>query len=79
MVEVLKEMSELAPNNIGVRDKLSEVYLKRGMIEDGLKELNELAELQRKNGRLKDAVRTLQKAAETYGMMGKLELGLRVV
>ena len=73
MIEVLKEMTDLAPNNIGVRDKLSEVYLKRGMIEAGLKELDELAELQRKNGRLKDAVRTLQKAAETYGMMGKLE------
>lgn len=73
MIEVLKEMAQLAPNNIGVRDKLSEIYLKRGMIDDGLKELDELAELQRKNGRLKDAVRSLQKAAETYWMMGRME------
>ncbi len=73
MIEVLKEMAALAPNNIGVRDKLSDVYLKRGFIDDGLRELDELAELQRKNGRLKDAVRTLQRAAETYGMMGKLD------
>lgn len=74
-IDVLKEMVGLAPNNIGVRDKLSEVYLKRGMIDDGLKQLDELAELQRKNGRLKDAVRTLQRAAETYRMMGKMETG----
>ncbi len=73
VIEILREMAQLAPNNIGVRDKLSEVYLKRGMIDDGLKELDELAELQRKNGRLKDAVRTLQRAAETYWMMGKME------
>ncbi len=73
MIDVLKEMAQLAPNNMGVRDKLSEVYLKRGMIDDGLKELDELAELQRKNGRLKDAVRTLQRAAETYWMMGRME------
>ncbi|HEX2910940.1 MAG TPA: tetratricopeptide repeat protein [Chloroflexia bacterium] len=73
MIEVLREMAELAPNNMGVKDKLSEVYLKRGMIDAGLKELDELAELQRKNGRLKDAVRTLQRAAETYWMMGKMD------
>lgn len=73
MIDVLKEMATLAPNNIGVRDKLGEVYLKRGMIEEGLKELDELAELQRKNGRLKDAVRTLQRAAETYWMMNRQE------
>lgn len=73
MVDVLREMAKLAPNNMGVREKLSQVYLKRGHIDDGLKELDELAELQRKNGRLKDAVRTLQQAAETHFMMGKME------
>ncbi len=72
-MEVLREMVDLAPNNIMVRDKLSQVYLKRGMIDEGLKELDELAELQRKNGRLKDAVRTLQRAAEVYFMLGKMD------
>ncbi len=71
VVEVLKEMVRLAPSRIEVRDKLSQVYLNRGMIEDGLAEIDELAELQRKNGRMKDAVRSLQKGAEIYFMMGK--------
>ncbi len=71
MIEVLKQMVRLAPNKIEVRDKLSQVYLQRGQIPEGLHELDELAELQRKNGRLKDAVRTLQKAAEINWMMGQ--------
>ncbi|NWJ96748.1 MAG: tetratricopeptide repeat protein [Chloroflexi bacterium] len=71
MVEVLKQMVRLAPNKIEVHDKLSQVYLQRGLIPAGLKELDELAELQRKNGRLKDAVRSLQKAAEINWMMGQ--------
>jgi len=71
VVEVLKEMVRLAPSRIEVRDKLSQVYLNRGMIDDGLAEIDELAELQRKNGRMKDAVRSLQRGAEIYFMMGK--------
>ncbi|MEI7555698.1 tetratricopeptide repeat protein [Candidatus Chlorohelix sp.] len=69
MIDVLKEMERIAPNRIEVRDKLSQVYLQRGMTEQGMAELEELAELQRKNGRMKDAVRSLQKGAEVYMMM----------
>ncbi|NWJ48244.1 MAG: tetratricopeptide repeat protein [Chloroflexi bacterium] len=69
MIDVLREMERIAPNRIEVRDKLSQVYLQRGLTEQGLAELDELAELQRKNGRMKDAVRSLQKGAEVYMMM----------
>ncbi len=68
-IAVMKEMVRLAPNNIPVRDKLSNIYMKRGLTEAGLQELDELSELQRKNGRLRDAVKTLQRAAETYWLM----------
>ena len=68
-IAVMKEMVRLAPNNIPIRDKLSNIYLKRGLTEAGLQELDELSELQRKNGRLRDAVKTLQRAAETYWLM----------
>jgi tetratricopeptide (TPR) repeat protein len=66
-------MVRLAPNRIEVRDKLSQVYLNRGMTDEGLAELDELAELQRKNGRMKDAVRTLQRGAEIYFMMARMD------
>ena len=68
-IAVMQEMVRLAPNNIPVRDKLSNIYMKRGLTEAGLQELDELSELQRKNGRLRDAVKTLQRAAETYWLM----------
>ncbi len=71
MIEVLKQMVQLAPSRIEVHEKLSQVYLQRGLIPDGLKELDELARLQHKIGRVKDAVRSLQKAAEINWMMGQ--------
>jgi tetratricopeptide (TPR) repeat protein len=73
VVEVLKEMTRLAPNNIEVRDKLATVYLNRGMTDLGLSELDLLADLQKKVGKMKDAVRSLQRGAEIYFMMGRLD------
>ena len=62
-LETLGHMARLAPNNGAVRRKLSEMYLKLGMTDQGVSELNTLAELQLKAGLLKDAMRTYSKAA----------------
>lgn len=71
MIETLIQMTILAPSNISIRTSLSDIYLKRGLIDQGLAELDTLADLQQKNGMLKDAVRSLQQAAEIYWMMGR--------
>ncbi len=71
MIETLLQMTILAPSNIGIRTRLSDIYLKRGLIDQGLAELDTLADLQQKNGMLKDAVRSLQQGAEIYWMMGR--------
>ncbi len=70
-LETLGHMSKLAPNNVAVRRKLSDMYLKLGMTEYGLRELNTLAELQLKAGLLKDAIRTYRKAADLHYTMGQ--------
>jgi tetratricopeptide (TPR) repeat protein len=70
-LETLKHMARLAPNNVAVRRKLSDLYLKLGMTEHGLTELNTLAELQLKAGLLKDAMRTYQKAADLHYTLGQ--------
>ena len=70
-LETLGHMARLAPNNVAVRRKLSDLYLKLGMTEYGLNELNTLAELQLKAGLLKDAMRTYQKAADLHYTMGQ--------
>jgi tetratricopeptide (TPR) repeat protein len=70
-LETLGHMARLAPNNVAVRRKLSDMYLKLGMTEYGLRELNMLAELQLKAGLLKDAMRTYQKAADLHYTLGQ--------
>lgn len=70
-LETLGHMSKLAPNNVAVRRKLSDMYLKLGMTEYGLRELSTLAELQLKAGLLKDAIRTYRKAADLHYTMGQ--------
>lgn len=70
-LETLGHMARLAPNNVAVRRKLSDLYLKLGMTEYGLAELNTLAELQLKAGLLKDAMRTYQKAADLHYTLGQ--------
>ena len=70
-LETLGHMAKLAPNNVAVRRKLSDMYLKLGMTEYGLRELSTLAELQLKAGLLKDAIRTYRKAADLHYTMGQ--------
>jgi tetratricopeptide (TPR) repeat protein len=72
VIETLGTMSKLARNNITVRQKLADTYLKIGYIDLGLAELELLAELQRKAGMVKDAVRTYQRGADIYWQMGQL-------
>ncbi|HUS15274.1 MAG TPA: tetratricopeptide repeat protein, partial [Chloroflexia bacterium] len=71
VIETLGYMAKLAPNNITVRQKLADTYLKIGYIDLGLGELEVLAELQRKAGMVKDAVRTYQRGADIYWQMGQ--------
>ncbi len=77
-LETLGHMSRLAPNNVAVRRKLSDMYLKLGMTEQGLLELNTLAELQLKAGLLKDAMRTYQKAADLHYTLGQHDKAISI-
>jgi len=77
-LETLGHMARLAPNNVAVRRKLSDLYLKLGMTEYGLQELNTLAELQLKAGLLKDAMKTYQKAADLYYTMGQHDKAISI-
>jgi tetratricopeptide (TPR) repeat protein len=54
------------------------MYLKLGMTEYGLRELNTLAELQLKAGLLKDAMRTYQKAADLHYTLGQHDKAISI-
>ena len=77
-LETLGHMAKLAPNNVAVRRKLSDLYLKLGMTDHGLTELNTLAELQLKAGLLKDAMRSYQKAADLYYTLGQHDKAISI-
>jgi tetratricopeptide (TPR) repeat protein len=77
-LETLGHMAKLAPNNVAVRRKLSDMYLKLGMTEYGLGELGTLAELQLKAGLLKDAMSTYQKAADLHYTLGQHDKAIQI-
>lgn len=77
-LETLGHMARLAPNNVPVRRKLADMYIKLGMTDYGLTELNTLAELQLKAGHLKDAMYTYQKAADMHYTLGRHEEALEI-
>jgi len=70
-LETLGHMVRLAPNNIAVRRKRADLYIKLGMTEYGLEEMNTLAELQLKAGKLKDAMTTYQRAGDLHFTLGQ--------
>ncbi len=70
VIETLGYMARLAPNNITVRQKLADTYLKIGYLDRGLAELDALGDLQHKAGRVKDALHTYQRSADIYWQMG---------
>lgn len=72
VIETLGYMAKLAPNNITVRQKLADTYLKIGYIDLGLSELEVLAELQRKAGLGRESVKTFQRGADIYWQMGQM-------
>jgi tetratricopeptide (TPR) repeat protein len=77
-LETLGHMAKLAPNNVAVRRKLSDMYLKLGMTDYGLRELNTLAELQLKAGLLKDAIKTYRKSADLHYTMGQHDRAISI-
>jgi tetratricopeptide (TPR) repeat protein len=70
MAAVLDRMSQLAPNNVGVKTKLIDAYLERGFVEQARRELELRAQLLASGGKIAGAVASLQKAAGICWTMG---------
>lgn len=70
MAGVLRQMSQLAPNNIKVKSRLIDAYLQRGFVAEARAELVQRADLEERSGLIKDAVASLQRAADLTWTMG---------
>ena len=72
-LEILANGLQLAPKNIALKSRYTQMQLRRGYLDEGLAGLDELSELQRKQGQLKDAVASVQQAADVYWTLGKMD------
>lgn len=70
MAGVLRQMSQLAPNNIKVKSRLIDAYLQRGFVAEARAELIQRADLEERSGLIKDAISSLQRAADLSWTMG---------
>jgi tetratricopeptide (TPR) repeat protein len=73
MAGVLRQMSQLAPNNIKVKSRLIDAYLQRGFVAEARAELIQRADLEERSGLIKDAVSSLQRAADLSWTIGLAE------
>lgn len=73
MAGVLRQMSQLAPNNIKVKSRLIDAYLQRGFVAEARAELVQRADLEERTGLIKDALASLQRAADLSWTMGAPE------
>jgi tetratricopeptide (TPR) repeat protein len=78
ILDVLQQMAALAPENRGVRLRLADLYLKLGMSQEGLAQLNLLAELQLKAGLQRDSMATYQRSASLYYTLGEQQRGINI-
>jgi tetratricopeptide (TPR) repeat protein len=70
MAAVLRQMSQLAPNNIKVKSRLIDSYLQRGFVAEARAELVQRADLEERSGLIKDAISSLQRAADLSWTIG---------
>lgn len=70
-LQALDHAVELAPDSLPIRARRAQMLIRRGLLDRGLKELEEVASLQRGVGQIKEAVSSLQQAAEVQWMLGR--------
>ncbi len=65
-LSVLNEMVRMAPNDPRAHSELADIYLQRGMIDEGVEELRVLADLYLRLNQLEQASETLRRIGNVY-------------
>ncbi len=75
-LNVLNEMVRLAPQDPRAHVELADIYVSRGLLDEGMAELRLLADIDLRLGRLEDAAEALQRVGNIYAEMGNTEEAL---
>jgi tetratricopeptide (TPR) repeat protein len=75
-INVLNEMIRMAPQDTRAHDELADIYVSRGLLDEGTAELRLLADLYLQQGRLEQAGETVRRIGNIYSDMGDIEEAL---
>ncbi len=72
-LSVLNEMVRLAPQDPRAHADLGDIYINRGMLEEGIAELRMLADIYLRDNQLEQASEALRRIGNIYGEMGNAD------
>ena len=75
-MRVLNEMVRLAPQDPRAHDELAEIYINRGLLDEGIAELRLLADIHLRRNQQEQASEALQRAGDIYAEIGNHEEAL---
>lgn len=75
-LSVLNEMVRLAPQDPRAHEELADIYVNRGLLDEGIAELRLLADIHLRRNNLEKAGTTLQRVGNIYAEMGNNEEAL---
>ncbi len=72
-LSVLREMIRLAPHDARPHAEVADIYISRGLLEDGISELRLLADIYLRLNKLEEASETLQRLGSIYAETGNAD------
>ena len=75
MAEAMRAISRAVPDNVDIKQMLIDVYLRRGILDEALAELEALAEIKREDDDIPAAIAAYTRAAEIAYTMGDFARG----
>jgi tetratricopeptide (TPR) repeat protein len=72
-INVLNEMVRMAPQDPRAHSELADIYIARGLLDEGIAELRLLAEIYLRRNQLDEASDTMQRVGNIYSDMGDYE------
>ncbi|HZU03717.1 MAG TPA: tetratricopeptide repeat protein [Ktedonobacteraceae bacterium] len=73
---VLNEMVRIEPQDIRPHDELADIYISRGLLEEGIAELRLMADIYLRRNQLEEAGRAIQQVGTIYADIGNNEEAL---
>lgn len=75
MIAAMRRISQAVPTNVEIKAKLIDGYMRRGILDEAVDEMDLIGDLYLQRNRVADAVATFTRAAEIASALGKFDRG----